>query len=61
MDRFNFQTKSDVIYQELKRDIVSGKYKPRERSVQHTAAIDSVSVGTHPAGYPNLDSKTNIF
>ena len=33
MERVNFQTKSDIIYQELKNDIISGKYKPDERIV----------------------------
>jgi DNA-binding GntR family transcriptional regulator len=28
-----FQTKSDIIYQELKQDIIKGKFKPRERIV----------------------------
>jgi len=33
MEKITFQTKSDIIYQELKHDIISGRYKPRERVV----------------------------
>jgi len=29
----NFQTKSKLIYEELKKDIISGKYKPNERII----------------------------
>lgn len=28
-----YQTKSDIIYQEIKKDIINGKYKPNERIV----------------------------
>lgn len=33
MRRGAFKTKSDIIYQELKADIIDGKYKPEERIV----------------------------
>ena len=33
MGKLKFQTKSDIIYQELKQDIIDGKIKPRERIV----------------------------
>ena len=38
MEKINFQTKSDIIYQELKQDIINGKYKPRERIVISSVA-----------------------
>jgi len=33
MRRVAFKTKSDIIYQELKADIIDGKYEPGERIV----------------------------
>lgn len=38
MEKITFQTKSDFIYQELKQDIISGRYKPRERIVISSVA-----------------------
>jgi len=38
MEKITFQTKSDIIYQELKQDIISGRYKPRERIVISSVA-----------------------
>jgi DNA-binding GntR family transcriptional regulator len=33
MERGIYQTKSEIIYQEIKEDIINGKYKPNERIV----------------------------
>ena len=33
MERRIYQTKSEIIYQEIKEDIINGKYKPNERIV----------------------------
>ena len=38
MEKTNFRTKSDIIYRELKSDIVSGKYKPRQRIITSEVA-----------------------
>ena len=33
MEKLKFQTKSDGVYQELKQEIINGKYKPQERII----------------------------
>ncbi len=33
MERGIYQTKNEIIYQEIKGDIIDGKYKPNERIV----------------------------